>query len=92
MVVGKLKMTASEWRAYVRAQLERPRDWSTYFRLQLERAVPVSVLIAILASGITIYFWGFKEYARMVMQLVLGITLAAAIIGPMLKRLEQKFK
>jgi Flp pilus assembly protein TadB len=92
MPLRKLKMTTAEWRDYVRMQMDRPKDKATYIRIQLTRAVPLSLMLGIIFSGITIYFWGFKEYSRMMMQLLLGLTLATAVLGPMIKRMEQKFK
>lgn len=91
-MIKRIKMSATEWREYVKLQLDKPRDHATYLRVQVARAVPFSVIIAVLASATTIYFWGFKEYARMVLQLLLTLTLAAALLGPMLRRLEEKFK
>lgn len=92
MVMKRIKMSATEWREYVKLQLDKPRDKATYMRVQLARAVPLSLVLGILFSAITIYFWGFMEYSRMVMQLLLTLTLAAALLGPMLKRLEERFQ
>jgi hypothetical protein len=86
------RMNPKEWHAYVREQLARPRDHATYLRMQVARAIPFSVLIGILASILTIYVWGFKEWSRMMMQLILGLTLAAAFLGPLIKRFEEQFK
>lgn len=92
-MMSKIKrMSRKEWAAYVRTQLDKPRDKMSFFTAHMARAVPISVVVAILASAITIYFWGFREYARMVMQLILGLTLAAALLGPLLKRMEEKFR
>jgi hypothetical protein len=86
------RMSGKEWREYVATQVAKPRDHAQYLRLQIVRAVPLSVIIGLLASAITIYVWGWKEWSRMVMQLILALTLAAAVLGPMIKRLEEKFK
>jgi|GEM_PF-3659858 len=90
MVIKKL--TSLEWKSYVRKQMEAPKDRATYLSMQLLRLVPLSLLLGVIVSGITIYVWGFKEWSRMMMQLLLGLTLAAAFLAPLIKRLEQKFK
>jgi hypothetical protein len=90
MVIKKL--TSMEWKAYVRKQIDAPKDRATYLSMQLLRIVPLSLLLGIIFSVITIKVWGFKEWSRMMMQLLLGLTLAAAFLGPLIKRLEQKFQ
>jgi hypothetical protein len=87
-----MKMTYKEWTHYVRMQHDKPKDRATYFRMQLLRMIPFSLLIAIIVSITIITFWSFKEWARMVLQLTLGITLAAAFLAPLIKRVEEKFK
>lgn len=84
-------MDPKEWREYVQMHMDKRAERAKYISKSFLRLVPVSVIIGVLASIVTIKFWGPKEWARMMLQLVLGATIAAAVFAPFIRKLEKEF-
>lgn len=86
-----MAMDPKQWREYVQIQLDKRTDRAKYISRSFLRLVPLSLIIGIIASIITIKFWGAKEWTRMMLQLILGVTLATAVFAPFIRKLEKEF-
>lgn len=84
-------MSDNQWRRFVYYQLQHHKKRSEHFFSSFFRAVPISLVVGIIACGVTIYFWGFKEWARMTLQLVMGVTIAATIFRSFIRKLDREF-
>ena len=84
------KMNPEQWRKYVQYHLDERKERAAYFLDSFFRLISVSLVVGLIASALVIGGWGFREYSRMMLQVILTAAFATTFFGALFRRFERK--
>lgn len=58
----------------------------------VHRTVPISVILGVVVASVIVVGWGWKEFLRMFLQVMLTLTLGATMVAGVIRRVEKKLE